>query len=112
MTIISSPFRIQDQDKDCLRISIKGSLTGVNAEVLRSQVAASLRSDYELVYIDAAEVTEVNLAGINEVIHSDATLKKASKELVFLYRQNSPIEQWIETTGMERFVRTAIVPES
>lgn len=110
MSIASGPFRILDHEKDCFRIEVTGKLTGEEAAVLRTEVAQSARNGFDVIYIDVRAVTEADLSGINEVINSHYTLDKAAKKLIFLYRKNSPMETWVDTTGLDKFVATAIVP--
>lgn len=110
MEIISEPFRILDHEKDCFRIRISGQLTGAETTQLRSEVAQSLRSDFDIIYIDAKELNEIDLSGINEVIHSHYTAEKAAKKIVFLYKKDSPVDTWVQTTALDKFVATAVVP--
>ena len=110
MSISSGPLKIIDQINECLIIRITDSLTGNDTDSLRAEVNLSLNSKYDIVYIDANEVTVTDLSGINEVIHSYYTLQKASKKLIFAYKRGSEIEKWVGTTGMDKFVETAIMP--
>lgn len=110
MVIQSGPFKIRDHKKDCFRISITGSLTGIAVENLREEISKCVKNDFDIIYLDVKEVTEADLSGINEVIHSHYTLDKVSKKLILLYKKGSPIEKWVETTGFDKFVSTAIIP--
>lgn len=110
MNITASTIRIADQQKDCLVIKITESLTGNDTHSLREEVAKSLNSVFDTIYIDAKDVTKIDLSGINEVIHSSYTLKNASKKLIFAYKMKSEIEKWVETTGLQKFMETAINP--
>ncbi|WP_019986821.1 hypothetical protein [Rudanella lutea] len=112
MSIVSGPFTIMDYEKDCFRIKVSGQLTGAEAALLRMEVAESACNGYDVIYLDAKEVTEMDLSGINEVINSHYTLDKASKKLIFLYKKDSPVESWVATTALDKFVATAIVPAS
>lgn len=110
MSINTEVFKIIDQAKDSLRINITGSLTGTETALLRIEVEKALKSDFDTIYVDVKEVKEADLSGINEVIHSHYTLEKAAKKLVFVYAKASVIEKWVETTGLEKFISTAILP--
>jgi anti-anti-sigma factor len=110
MSITTGPFKIIDHKKDCFRIKIDGNLTGVEAASLREEVTKCINSDYDLIYIDTKDVNETDLSGINEVIHSHYTLEKESKKLILVYKKNSAVEKWVETTGLDKFVETAILP--
>ncbi len=110
MSIITSSIRIAGQQNDCVVISISDTLTGNDTNSLREEVTNSINSDYDVIYIDAKAVTETDLSGINEVIHSFYTLQNASKKLIFAYKRGSEIEKWVNTTGLDKFVETAISP--
>lgn len=112
MSITSSTFKITDHKKDSFRIDINGSLTGTEALLLRDKVNQCINSDYDNIYIDTKNVTEIDLSGINEVINAHYTLEKVTKKLIFVYKKNSAVETWVETTGLDKFVDTAIVPAS
>jgi anti-anti-sigma regulatory factor len=112
MGIESGPFKISDLDGDCFKIKITGSLTGNEVSEIREQITNCIGMDYSIVYIDAKEVTEADLSGINEIIHSHYTLDKSSKKLIFVYKKNTAVEKWVETTGLDKFVETAIIPAS
>lgn len=112
MSIVSGPFTIMDHEKDCFRISITGPLTGAEAALLRDEVARCASNNYDIIYIDGREVTETDLSGINEVINSHYVMAKAAKKIILLYRKASPLETWVKTTSLDKFVATAIVPAS
>lgn len=110
MSLTSGSFQILDYKTDCFRISLSGALTGADVQQLRQEVAQSIENGYGVVYVDAKGVSETDLSGINEVINAHYTLDKAGKKLVFLYQKGSPVETWVETTGLDKFVATARVP--
>lgn len=110
MSINTEVFKIIDQAKECLRINITDSLTSSAAGELRAKVEEALRSEFDTIYIDVKEVKDADLSGINEVIHSHYTLEKGSKKAVLVYCKGSVIEKWVETTGLDKFVSTAILP--
>ncbi len=110
MNISGEPFKIRDHQKDCYKISLSGELQGNDSVVLRQEIERYVTSDYDVIYLDTRGITGLDLSLVNEVIHSNATLNKADKSLVFLYRQGSAVEKWIETTGLDKFVTTAMVP--
>lgn len=110
MSIESGPFQIMDHEKESFRIKVTGKLTGEESALLRNEVTQAAQNGFDLIYIDAKEVTEADLSGINEVINSHYTLSKASKKLIFLYQTGSPVEIWVNTTSLDKFVATAIVP--
>jgi anti-anti-sigma regulatory factor len=110
MNIVSGPFKVADQEKECYKIKITGHFTGNSVTALRDEIDTCVSSDYDTVYIDVKEVTEADLSGINEVINAHYTLEKNSRKLVFVYEKGTSIEDWVETTGLDKFVATAIVP--
>jgi anti-anti-sigma regulatory factor len=110
MNLTSTKFSIVDHSTDCLRITCETALNSVTAADIRSSVADAMKLNYPVVYIDAKEVNEVDLSGINEIIHSHYTLSKAGNKLVFVYRRHSAVEKWVETTGLDNFIDTAIIP--
>lgn len=111
MSIQSAPFTLAGEHNPCLSISVTGYLKAEEAADLRKEVDLAGSSDFETIYIDIREVAELDLAGVNELIHSSYTLKNASKDLVLLYKQTEHIEKWIQTSGLDKFVKTAIVPQ-
>jgi anti-anti-sigma factor len=110
MSISSAVFKIKDQDKECFKLEISGTLKSPDAILLREEVTKCLEDKYNIIYIDAKDVNETDLSGINEIIHSHYTLNNANKQLVFVYKKNSSIEKWVETTGLDKFVAIATVP--
>ncbi len=110
LIITSNTFKILDKEKECFRIILSGLFTGAEAGLLREEVEKSIASEFDTVYIDAKDVIETDLSAINEIIHSHYTLTKAFKKLIFLYKKKSVVEKWVETSGLDLFVATAIVP--
>lgn len=104
------PFKVAGHEKDCFRIKISGHLFADNVAAIRQAVIDLLPTDYDTIYIDVKDVLNADLAGVNEIINSYYTLKNASKTLILLYKKNSEIEKWVETTGLDKFIATAIVP--
>lgn len=111
MTISSSPAKLHGQKKSLTIIKCTGKLTGAEAAHLRLTIADCAQMHYDTVCIDAKEIIETDLSGINEIIQSHYTLAKSSKNLVFLYKMSSSIEKWVHTTGLDKFIDTAIVPQ-
>lgn len=109
MNLTNTQFSIVDQPTECLRITCEAALNGVTAADIRSAVAEAIKFNYPVVYIDAKEVVEADLSGINEIIHTHYTLSAANSKLVFVYRCNSAVEKWVETTGLDTFIDTAII---
>jgi len=112
MSIEGEVFRIADQEVNGYKLVITGNLLAEDAGSLRKFIENCLKSQFTQLYIDAKNIKEVDLTGINEIIHSSYTLKNAGKELTFVYRQNSEIEAWVEKTGLDKFMATAIISEN
>ena len=69
-----------------------------------------MQTEFDMIYIDTADTEHADLSGINEIIHTNYTLQSGNKHLVFAYRKNSVVEKWVHTTGLDKFVDTAILP--
>lgn len=110
MSFTTEAFKIPDVADACLRIRINGNLTMDDSIELREIIASVLQGDYKNIYIDGADVTESDLSGVNEVINTHYLLEKVSKKLTFVYRRNSSLEKWVQSTGLDKFIETAIVP--
>ena len=110
MAIITGSFKIPDHQDDRYVIKIAGALTTEQAALLREEVIKAISNPSNVIYVDTKDVTDTDLSGINEIIHSHHQLSKSSKELVLLYQKNSAMEKWIATTSLDKFVSTAIVP--
>jgi anti-anti-sigma regulatory factor len=110
MNLTNTQFSIAGQQTDCIRIACEAALNGITAADIRSSIADAMKFNCPVVYIDAKEVEEVDLSGINEIINSHYTLSKANSKLVFVYRRHSAVEKWVETTGLDAFIDTAIIP--
>ena len=80
------------------------------AATLRNELNRYMQFEFPVFYIDAKEVQEIDLSGINEIIHCYYTLTEAKRKMVFVYRQNSTVAHWVNCTGLNRFVPTAIIP--
>jgi len=85
------------------------ALTRDAALSLRSKVAQCIDNDYSFMYVDAQDAKVVDLSGINEVIHAHYVLRQASRKFIFVYKKSSNVAKWVETTGLDKFVETAIV---
>jgi anti-anti-sigma regulatory factor len=110
MNIVTDTFRPPDSDYDLFRIRISGSLIGSDSGRLRDILAETAAADFPVIYIDAAGVQEADLSGVNEIINAHYLLAKASKKLIFIYRKNTAVESWVATTGLDKFIETAIIP--
>jgi hypothetical protein len=112
MNLTGSAFKISGIERDCYRIFCNEQITGTEATFIRDEIAGLIKSDFERIYIDAKNVKEINLSGINEIIHSHFITSLSNTKIVFLYRQNSAVEKWVQTTGVNKFIETAMVPEN
>lgn len=110
MNITTTQFSIAGQPTDCIRITCETSLNTTTAADIRSCVADVMKFNCPVIYIDAKEVKEADLSGINEIIHSHYTLLQNNSKLVFVYRRDSSVAKWVETTGLGSFMDTAIIP--
>lgn len=93
-----------------IRIGNLEKLTSNEAILIRNEVRDIIETGFTKIYIDAKDVKEATLCGINEIIHTNFWLAGFQKTVVFIYRKNSLVEKWVDTTGLNRFVETAIIP--
>jgi hypothetical protein len=96
-------------DQPIFTISDLKKLTGVEAAIIRDEITSQLRSSFNNVCIDASLVEEVDLSGINEIIHSNYVLENFGKHLVFRYKKGSIVEKWVTTTGLDKFIEISMV---
>jgi len=85
-------------------------LTGAEAATIREMMEEFMCSWHEKVYINTKDVTDADLSGINEIIHLNYRLQQHAKKLVLVYRKDSVIAKWVETTSLDQFTETAILP--
>jgi anti-anti-sigma regulatory factor len=95
---------------ECLRIFCNSNLTGNEAVSLREQINHCIAKGYPVIYLDTKEVYTADLSGINEVINSAYALANANRRFVLIYKTASVMEKWIQTTGLDKFTETAIIP--
>ncbi len=92
------------------RITCSSNLTGTEAIEIRNEISNCMANGYPTIYLDTKTVNNADLSGINEVIHSAYTLANTSSRFVLIYKAGSVIEKWVHTTGLDKFVQTAIIP--
>lgn len=112
MIIRTSSFRTVNCSKANFRIAAFTQLTGEVAAAIRREIAACLKAGYNSIYVDARDVKHADLSGINEIIHTHYTLAQNAQQLVLVYRQNSVMEKWVNTTCLDKFVSTALLPSA
>lgn len=112
MSISICYFKTNKSKYGNLRIGSLNSLTGKEAAIIRDEIKEFAATNFEKIYIDTKHVQEVDLSGINEIIHAHYLLQSAGKKIVLAYRENSIVQRWVQTTGLDRFVEVAIIPAS
>ncbi len=112
MSITISSFINTAQIEQAMRITCETDLKASEAIELRAVIATAMQDDCNVIYLDTQAVNEADLSGINEIIHAHYTITNATKRFVLLYKKESVIEKWVDTTGVEKFMLTAIVPAS
>ncbi len=110
MNLINTTVRKMYHNAECCRISCMGNLTGSEAPLIRKEIIDCITNGYQTIYLDAKKVNNADLAGINEVIHSAYTLANTKRQFIFIYESDSAVEKWVKTTGLDKFVQTAIIP--
>lgn len=85
-------------------------LTSKEAACIREELQQLTEAGVTSVYVDTTGVQCVDLGGINEIIHTHFVMEEQQKQFVFAYRQHSEVEKWVATTGLDKFVATALLP--
>lgn len=112
MSFVIDFFKTPGKQTENVRFSKLQQLTGKEASTIREKIGELMQTEFEMIYIDASDVVNADLSGINEIIHTNYTLQHAAKHLVFAYRKNSVVEKWVETTGLHKFVDIALLPSN
>ncbi|MFV0604784.1 MAG: STAS domain-containing protein [Niabella sp.] len=97
---------------NCKNLHISGfnKLTGTEANALRQIITTLPEPGYSTIFINTKNVTEVDLTGINEIIHTNYTLQQKEILLILAYQKGSVIEKWMKITKLDKFVATALIP--
>ena len=109
MHLITNPFRLIDNQGNCFRIRCPENLNSEVSKTVRSEISHGISNDYKIIYLDVTKVTRVDLSGINEIFHTHYILSQKSIKFMLIYQKDSVLESWIRTTGLDRFVDTALV---
>jgi anti-anti-sigma regulatory factor len=70
MNITTELFRVPDATEDYFRLKINGRLTIEETNEMREIVSAAITSPHRNIYIDASNVIDADLSGVNEVINA------------------------------------------
>lgn len=103
-------FTLLDQSGSLLRLHQLGQLGAAEAQAIRETIYYQVRNGHQKVYLDARGVKKADLAGINEIIQAQHSLRRYNKNLVLVFEQDSVLDQWILRLGLEDYIETAIVP--
>lgn len=103
-------FKSTDSKNGHLRIGNLHQLTAKEANSIRNEVMEFANTTFKKIYIDAKDVKEADLSGINEIIHTHYQLAAHNIKMVLIYRKESAVEKWVHTTGLDRFIETALLP--
>ncbi len=112
MKLINTSARKLHNNRENYHISCGGNLTGSEATEMRKAISDCIAGGYKTIYLDTKEVKNVDLSGINEVIHSAYMLTNTSSQFILIYKSGSVVEKWVNTTGLDKFVQTAIIPKA
>ena len=110
MSLVINFFKTPDRKKQNIRFRKIKQLTGKEAGTIREAIGELMQTEFDIIYIDTTDTEYADLSGINEIIHTNYTLQSGHKHLVFAYRKQSMVEKWVQTTGLDKFVDTAILP--
>jgi hypothetical protein len=106
MVISSGTFHLPNQAAALFNISISGAFVDPDSGLLRTAVEKHLENAYTEIYLNTLEISDIDLSGINEIIHCHHMLKAVSKKLIVLFRKGSETEKWLDTTGTGAFIAT------
>jgi anti-anti-sigma regulatory factor len=109
--MVTSIFEMIGKQKPCFKITLDTNLTSNEVTSLRNIIEQNINSNYDDIFINAKDVKNVDLSGINEIINAHYVLEKASKKLHFIFTKNSEIEKWVDNTSLHKFVTIGIIPE-
>lgn len=112
MAITIKDFDIQDINKNTIQILITEKFTNEETESFRTIIEEQLKEEATLIYLDLREISEIDLSGVNEIIHTHEKMKLQDKELVVIYTKGGFFEEWLSNTKLDFFVSTAMVPAS
>ncbi len=112
MSFVIDFFKTPGNQKANIRFRKMQQLTSKEATSIREEIGELMSTEFDTIYVDASDVITADLSGINEIIHTNYTLQHAEKNLVFVYRKNSVVEKWVETTSLDKFVDTALLPSN
>ena len=110
MSLVINFFKTPDRKKQNICFRKIKQLTGKEAGTIREAIGELMQTEFDIIYIDTTDTEHADLSGINEIIHTNYTLQSGNKHLVFAYRKQSVVEKWVQTTGLDKFVDTAILP--
>ncbi len=111
ITIIKD-FDIQGIHKDTIQVLITERFTNDDTDTFRMLIEEQLKKKSDLIYLDLRAVSEIDLSGVNEIIHTHEKMKLLNKELVVVYTKGGFFEEWLLNTKLDFFVSTAMVPAS
>lgn len=110
MNIQISIIRVLDRNSNCVRVKCSGIFDDKMAASIRTTITGYLQTSYPVIYLDTKDTTQVDLSAINEIIHTHYLLSYTQKDLVLVYKRNSEIANWVNTTSLHTFVKTAVIP--
>jgi|GEM_PF-1959657 len=112
MSINICYFKTYNNKQGNIRISNLNQLTGKEAPTIREEIQEFAKTNFNKIYVDTKHVKEVDISGINEIIYAHSLLDAIGKKIVLAYCENSLMQRWVQTTGLDRFVEVAIIPTS
>lgn len=110
MIVTITELDVEGLDKPAVKIELEGEAKGSNIEKLRESLPHLLENPASRYYLDVRKVSDNDLGFVNEIIHLHYTLAEYSKEFILLYRKGSAFESWIETSGIDKFIKLAVTP--
>ncbi len=104
-------LQLRDNNEGVIQIIFSDKFTREEAEELRKIVESQNSQDQRKVYLDLTQVSEIDLIAFNEIMQSYRELKRNDKDLVLVYLEAGPLEEWLKKSQVDQFITTAKIPK-
>ncbi len=98
-------------DFNIIQIEILDEFSPSVSEELRKIVEEQLSLGKQRIYLDIQNMEEIDLSVINEIMFLYRNSKNEDQELVLVYKEGGPLEEWLSKTQLDSFVSTARIPK-
>ena len=110
MEPLINSFQIIDRSKKQFLVSVQKDFTGRGTETIRKMINSLDFNHHDSLYFDTTAVEKIDLAGVNQIIQINEMMRSRKINFILAYKRNSEMEQWVNTTGMDLYLDTAILP--